>query len=379
MNNTSSVYTPHVFQRYSIPQLLDTFAPGSPTAGRIVPPIWYMVGFIGNPISALIWFGKRMRRNNSSAIYLGALSISDFCFLLLHMLYILHSTWGYRTYNTESGCEVFNFLFYVPQYLSTLLVLGFTIERYIAVVHPFLKEKWCTVKRASIIVLVLTIFSMVIASAQTYIWYYYSVTDSCNIRPQAQVGGTMSFKHIWTWFTEVLIFILVPLLVLIFNILVLREIFKLSNNGVISRQSGGSNSTTASTVTLLAVSFYLIVTQLTSTLVYCLEQLFEHGDIYLSDEEIRADPAWSKLFNYLTARKIIEVISLSHYACYIFIYALTGKHFRKEILYILTCYGRSSWLDKTCSKTHRGERYSMVSGNGNPMSETVTTTFTTNI
>ncbi|XP_050401706.1 galanin receptor type 1 [Patella vulgata] len=371
---------PNVFLRYpSIAALIDTFAPGASMAERVIPPIWYLIGFVGNPMSAAIWFGKRMRRNNSSAIYLGALSISDFIFLVLHLIATLHLAWGYKTYNTKNGCEVFHFFYYVPQYLSTLLVLGFTVERYIAVVHPFLKEKWCTVRRASFLVGILTLFSVVIASAQTYIWFYYSLTDSCNIRPEAQVGGNGSFWNVWTWITDLLIFGVVPLIVLIFNVLVLREIYKLSNNGVIARQSGGTNSTTASTVTLLAVSFYLIVTQIASTILNCMQYVFTHGSIHLTDEEVREDPEWSSMFTFMTIRKIIDTICLSHYACYVFIYAFTGKHFRKEILYILTCYGRSSWLDKICSKTHRGERYSMVTGNGNPVSETCTATFTTNI
>ena len=376
MNNTTEVQS-HVFMRYSsVSALIEAFAPVGSSAERVVPPVWYVIGLFCNPICAVIWLGRRMRRNNSSAVYLGALSISDLTFLFLHFLYNLNGAWGLRVHNTESGCEVFNLFFYVPQYLSTLLVMGFTVERYVAVCHPFMKEKWCTVKKACFIVVALTFFCVLLASAQTYIWDYQPMTDSCSYREEAADGDDKSFASIWNWVTELLVFGAVPLIVLIFNSIVLKEICKLAKNGVVSKQSG-SASTTASTVTLLSVSFYLIVTQLTATILFCIQPAFPHGDIFLTDDEIRNDPLWSKMFNYLEARKVIEVICLSHYACYFFIYLLTGKHFRKEVLYYLSCGGRFRCLAKSSSSRKRGEKYSMVSGNGHVMSETCTTTYTT--
>ncbi|XP_046366768.1 growth hormone secretagogue receptor type 1-like isoform X1 [Haliotis rufescens] len=367
-----------VFHRYSTAELLETFAPLGPYSEKFIPPLWYAVGFVCNPASAVIWLGRRMRRNNSSAIYLGALSISDLIFLFLHLLYTLHGAWGYRTYNTSAAsCATFMFFYYTPQYLSTLLVLGFTVERYVAVCHPFQKEKWCTVRRACVIVCVLLFFSAAVASAQIYFWTYTPEHGACHYRQAATEGDAASFVNIWSWVSDLLIFGAIPLIVLCFNALVLKEICKLAKNGVVSRQSG-SASTTASTVTLLSVSFFLIITQLTATVVFCMETLFPHGDIMMTDEEIREDPTWSKMFSYLESRKIIECLCLSHFALYFAIYCLTGKHFRKEVLYMLTCCGRFRSFQDSFSRKHNGEKYSMVSSNGHLMSETCTTTFTTN-
>ena len=60
---------------------------------RSVTPIWYAVGIVGNVLSAVVWLQRRMRRNNSSAVYLGTLSVNDTLFLLLHVLLDLYAAW----------------------------------------------------------------------------------------------------------------------------------------------------------------------------------------------------------------------------------------------------------------------------------------------
>ena len=387
-NSSAGLDLPNLLARYpSRTAILEEFAPAGPLAERVVPPFWYVIGFLGNPISAAVWLGQRMRRNNSSAIYLGALSLSDLVFLVLHLMHVLHVAWGYDVYEGKVSCEIFHFAFYVPQYLSTFLVLAFTAERYVAVCHPFLKEKLCTVQRAVMVVFILLAFSMALSSVQAYIWTYSPLENSCNVRSEAAAGEDWSFWSVWGWITDIFAFGLVPLAVLGFNIHVLIEIFKISRKDALTRQhsqingngSGRTNggNSAASTVTLLSVSSFLIITQLSATVVVCLNPTFPFGNFFMTDAEIRADRTWSNLFRYLEVRKIVEVICLSHYACYFFIYCLTGKHFRKEVLRMLTMNGKIPFLNSLVSKSRRKERYSMVSTNGGPTSETYATNFST--
>lgn len=55
---------------------------------RVVTPVWYVIGCLGNTLAAVVWMQRRMRTNNSSAVYLVALSIADLLFLLLHMIQV---------------------------------------------------------------------------------------------------------------------------------------------------------------------------------------------------------------------------------------------------------------------------------------------------
>lgn len=85
------------------------------------------------------------------------------------------------------------------------------------------------------------------------------------------------------------------------------------------------------------MSFYVIATTLPATLVYVLESEFPEGDMTLSDLEITKDATWSRFLGYILSRKVVEEICLSHYACNIVLYTVTGAHFRQALLELFGC------------------------------------------
>lgn len=166
---------------------IDTFhihrlaAPELLIIDKVITPIWYFIGIIGNIISARIWLSKKMRRSNSSAIYLGAIAIVDLTFIFLHVWMELLQAWGISSFNKPILCEVFNVLFLSTQYLAPLLILGFTLERFIAICFPFLRETICSVKKAFTAVIVLFAFSLLIGLIQAYFWTYVESVGVCEI------------------------------------------------------------------------------------------------------------------------------------------------------------------------------------------------------
>ncbi|KAK6179090.1 hypothetical protein SNE40_011526 [Patella caerulea] len=331
--NISNNATLSIFFRYSIAQLHEKFAPTAAAIDQSVTPILYFIGILTNPLSAYIWLSRNTRKNNSSAIYLGTLSISHFTFLILHIFVELNYAWGVKTYNDYISCEIFNVVYYIPQYLAPLLVLSFTVERYIAICFPFSKEKYCTVHRAIMVIVGLSVLSVLLCIIQAYFWTYDPRKQDCNHRPEAVEGEQASILSIWTWISELLIFGILPLAALVFNVLVIMEIRSLTAGGPAYMSSGGGQA--ASTITLLCVSFYLICTWLPATVVYSLQQAIHIGSEYLTDDQIAADSTWKGYFTYYIVRKIVEEITLSNSACYFFIYYITGKHFREETKMIL--------------------------------------------
>ncbi|KAK7495966.1 hypothetical protein BaRGS_00012667 [Batillaria attramentaria] len=311
----------------SIQDFYSDNAPVGVAVDRMITPVFYLIGLPCNPLCAFIWLGRQTRRNNSSAVYLGALSISHTIFLPLHFFVVeLNYAWGIKTFDGYVWCEVFFTLYYCPQYLAPLLVLGFTVERYIAICHPFVKEKYCTVCRAVWVVVLLLLFSLALSSVQAYLWTYDPEIGGCNHR--LEVRDT-KFPSLWTWVTELIVFGVAPLAALVFNVLVIREIRSLTTRGpAIVMPGSGHNQ--AQTVTLLTVSFYLVCTWLPATLVYSLEREFPFGDGPTLDSD-----AWRRHFTYYTVRKFVEEVTLSNSACYFFIYYLTGKHFRDRVKDIL--------------------------------------------
>ncbi len=337
---------------------MGVFCPVALHVDRCITPIWYVVGTTGNLLSAFIWTQKRMRSNNSSAIYLATLAITDTLFLLLHILMELKYAWDIQTLNYPGICEGSFVLYLMAQYSSPLLVLGFTVERYIAICHPFKKEKFCTTSRAIKVVVGLVLTSLALCLIQSYFWTYMHDLKQCTIRATALKGGHVSFWSIWTWTTEMLIFMAVPVVILIFNILVIREVRRISRAGqaVIPGQSNPGSASRATTVMLLSVSFYVIFTTLPATIVYALN--VNEGDNTLTDSQIKQDPVWNNYLVYLTARKIIEEICLSHYACNFFLYLITGVHFRAALLELSGCC-------KVMCGTVKSTKYTEISQKGN--------------
>lgn len=322
-----------IFSRYTWTEFLEVHGQMALCIDRVVTPIWYVIGITGNLFSAVIWFQRRMRTNNSSAVYLAALSISDLAFLLLHPLQELQYAWSVPVLQLPVLCEIY-FLFYLfSQYLSPTLVLGFTAERYIAVCHPFRKKSLCRTGRAVKVVVATVITCFLFSSVQAYFWTYDSQTRECQVRADVISHGHPSLWSVWTWTSEMVIFLAVPMTILTLNLLVIRELHTLSRKERKASDLSGSGCA-ATTAMLLSVSFYVIVTSLPATVVYVLETTFPLGELTISDAAIRRDPIWKRYFVYLTTRKIVEEFCLSHYACNFFLFLITGQQFRQSFVFM---------------------------------------------
>ncbi|XP_070205845.1 probable G-protein coupled receptor 139 [Littorina saxatilis] len=344
--------------------VMDFYAKNAPVGvavDRIMTPIFYFIGIPCNPLCAVIWLGRETRKSNSSAIYLGALSISHTVFLILHIFIELHYAWGIKTFDGHVTCEVYYTIYILPQYLAPLLVLGFTVERYIAVCHPFVKERYCTVRRAVVVVLALLGFCFLLSCPQAYLWTYDENYMMCNHRESLH---NSDFPRLWTWVTELFVFGIAPLAALVFNVLVIREIRSITTRGpaIMAPRGSGGGQNQASTMTLLAISFYLICTWLPATIVYSLEREFPMGE-----GKRGTDPAWDRHWTYFTVRKVVEEVTLSNSACYFFIYYVTGKHFRirfKRLMCPQRCLNSGSDSSSINGRSCTNKQYMAVRSNG---------------
>lgn len=57
-------------------------------------------------------------------------------------------------------CHLIVYLTGVSSFLSVWLVLAFTVERFVAVKYPLLRQSVCTVTRAKITIAILVVFAM---------------------------------------------------------------------------------------------------------------------------------------------------------------------------------------------------------------------------
>ena len=90
--------------------------------------IW-VVGFLGNVLSAIVWLRRQVATKNSSTVYLAALAINDIVHLLtIPTLFLATSPDFWET--------IFFVLTEASFSLEPLLVLGFSVERLIAILYP---------------------------------------------------------------------------------------------------------------------------------------------------------------------------------------------------------------------------------------------------
>lgn len=118
-------------------------------------PIIVGTGSIGNILSVVVFFKTKLRKLSSS-FYLAALAVSDTCFL-----FGLFAQWlnfvDVHIYNREYFCQFFTFFSNLACFCSVWFVVAFTVERFIAVMYPLKRQTMCTVRRAKMVLLGLTL------------------------------------------------------------------------------------------------------------------------------------------------------------------------------------------------------------------------------
>ena len=233
--------------------------------------------------------------------------------------------------------------------------------------HPFrtIRLNKLSNSQSTILVIVgISLLCVCINGAQGYFWTtkHDLREDECDLRAEILMNGTWTY---WTWCTEMLIFAAVPLTVLVLNILVIVEV---SNISKLERRNMRTNNIDrrSTTVMLLGVSFYQILTVLPVTTIYALYDRFKPVDSSCLPPDLNTNTEWQTFLEYHSVRIIIEKIGMSHYAANFFIYMLTGKIFRKqlyEIVVIFCCKNKLKMLTMNTIYT-RTTRLSLTSHRG---------------
>ncbi|KAA0190194.1 Rhodopsin orphan GPCR [Fasciolopsis buskii] len=352
MSNTTPLM--HVNERYDDVQFAERFAPQILLIERTNFPLWTSIGIPGGIFSMLIWSSRPMRRGGSAAaaVYQTCLGITDVTFLFVFWTWHLQMSWHMHLLDHPVICETFPVFYYGAQYLTSTLTFTFTLERFLAICHPF-KSQHCLIRgneRGALkLMAILTAFCLSVGSVQSLIFHFTG--KSCDVRPE--VNNESDIRYIlyraWTILTEAVFFFGMPIMCLILNVFVIRvlrrsvsakrnPLLRVSANGSTNlsdgdtdRNSGAlSKGVRSSTLTLLCTSFYLTTVQLAMAITMVVVNFIPMGNPYLTDEEIERDPVWRGYIRFLTIRALLEAFTLTHYAAKFPIYMLTSQQFRQE-------------------------------------------------
>ena len=102
----------------------------------IIRYVAYALGIPGNILSAIVWLRLYVASENPSAIYLAALAINDLVFLLSTVLCTSVCSRGCLACQDTWLCCFLVSSVWFTVVLETLLVLGFSVVRLIAIRRP---------------------------------------------------------------------------------------------------------------------------------------------------------------------------------------------------------------------------------------------------
>ena len=360
--------------------VIGLYAPVSVIVDKYITPLWYLVGILGNSLILKVWL-CRIKRGSVVTRYLTVLAMSDLLLLLLHILVELKFAWNISTIDAQGWCQIIFVFFMLTQYMSPLLIVGFTLERFISIAMPFKSERFSKRNRAPVEISVITVIAFGLSIPQVTGWSY---TDNvCQ-------GSGSSFYSKWTWFSDILIFCILPIVSLLLNVLVVifarRSLHERKLTAPMCKNGGSAScgqiksNLRISTVTLLWVSFYRIFTVLPVAIIFALQFEIPYGDTTIPVSNMKNDATWRTYFAYVTAKKIIDEIGLTQYSCNVFIYMATVKHFRNDVYRLF----RKLWslsrrdslemeiirntsntnMSRSTYITRHGTSYTSINGNG---------------
>ncbi|XP_067947197.1 FMRFamide receptor-like [Watersipora subatra] len=231
-----------------------------------------LLGCMGNLLSIIILLDKMYTW--STNIYLLALAVADMFLLICALLISLNDIVDNSSSLSATGeiiPEAYTYPYIVPivnifQTISIWLMVAFTVDRYIMICHPFQGSKFCTRKRASIVVVCLYIVGVL----YNLPLFFESKTevlledDKKYIgRVLTELGGNdlyLKIVHLWAY--SIFIFVLPCLALTVLNVRLIMAVKRSRLMG--RRMSWGKtcNHRNDTTLMLVAVVVVFLVCQL---------------------------------------------------------------------------------------------------------------------
>ena len=211
-----------------------------------IPPIFIVLGTIGNILSFLVLVRPAMRKV-STYNYLAVLSVADTLVLYIGLLRMwIGELTGYDLQDhSDWACKVINVMGYTVSDYSVWLIISVTVERYIAVVWPLKTHSMCNGRRALRVVLGILLLLFLINAH--FFWtteIVYQKVDG-EVVPECDDGeGYRTLVHdIWPW-VDAFIYSFVPFVVItILNSMIIWRVMQAKRErhqmATAPRQDGG--------------------------------------------------------------------------------------------------------------------------------------------
>ncbi|XP_052890594.1 delta-type opioid receptor-like [Anopheles moucheti] len=146
----------------------------------------FVAGIVGN-LSICIVIAKNKSMHTATNYYLFNLAVSDFLLLLFGMPQELYGTWNPFAYPfNQIACIITGLLSETAANATVLTITSFTVERYIAICHPFRSHTMSKLSRAIKFVIVIWLVAFGLATPQALQFGIVETGDSrlCTIKDE---------------------------------------------------------------------------------------------------------------------------------------------------------------------------------------------------
>ena len=307
----------------------------------IILPIVVIFGSVGNSLAFAVLFRRRMR-TKSLYFYLTILACSDTIVLyvgafrnwirVLTNLEFLHTS--------TVSCKLGIFLIAFSQHLSAWLIVLLTIDRFITIWCPFCSDKFCTVRKARIMTVML-IFVLTLYTLPVF-WKFNLVP--ANPTPLCTINENDPFHYIFDYLKAATYCLFPSSLVLILNSCIIYKVIKSRKAREHLTQSESAQA--LASCRLNRTEYHVTSMLLVISFVW-LGLTTPYGIFSVARYQI------GRLLTPSQVRFIVTICFLLFYLNHgvnFYIYCLTGRTIRREFFHLILSIRRRS---TACKKTQR--------------------------
>ena len=186
-----------------------------------------VAGIVGNFISMIVM--SRNLRKHSASVYIFLLAISDSFYLTSTFLgdilptlkcYFFRLTTIDFVNHSNFACKLYHYFLELSADYSSMIILCFTIERFVAVYKPMKVKRMCRVNKVKLLCFILLLVTSILTAPHKIMMIDMDY-HVCGV--SEQWGIIYSFAY----FAELAVFRIVPaILIIIFNALIIYQMIR---------------------------------------------------------------------------------------------------------------------------------------------------------
>nr|KAG5703179.1 hypothetical protein BaRGS_027344 [Batillaria attramentaria] len=292
----------------------------------ILLPIVALIGLIGNLLTIVVLWRREMQ--STTILYLRALVITDTGILLSAVIVL--TPYSCANYLSNDNLKYFseivypvlhtpmNYIVMTLQSCNVWVTVSVSVERYIAICHPFRAVRLCTRKKTMIVLAAITAVSVLYNVPRLFASYARKcsedesedVDQDCHYLADTEMGRTYVYKTVYMSIMYTILIFVIPLSSLfILNVFIIQELMRMQ------KRRTGTNIHDENEANLSLVLVLIVV-----VFIFCQSPgLVSQFDIF----------DFSTFMKWLAVSNLLFVVNS---AVNFLIYTAFGSKFRKVLL-----------------------------------------------